>query len=98
MAGRSETVRNDITIPGFKTRHLVEMRAAGWAELLSFVDWVKDQGHIAYFRTNPVKGGELAVALGVEGVGGERLRTALNTHEGIVAPQIEHLLMNEQSR
>lgn len=87
----------DISIPGFKTRHLVELNARDWDDLILLVQSLKTKGHIAYFRTNTRSDQNIDVALGVENISGQEVLRELHNYSGLQNLQIEHLLVNMAS-
>lgn len=97
MAYNDPSGKSDISIPGFKTRHLVELRALSWPSLLDLIDWLQDEGHVAYFRTKTEPSGIIEAAFGAESISGDSLASQMSKRDGLDVIKIEHLLVNEAS-
>ena len=89
---------SEFDLPGFRTRHLVDMQADNWAGIINLISWIQDEsGRIVYLRTNDTGCGRIHVAIGVEAVMGGSLRKRLEKSNGFFSLRIEHLFIGESA-
>ena len=89
----------DLSLPGFKTRHQVELQATDWAGVLDLLGWIDGEaGQVAYLRTTTTLDGCIRVAIGIEAMNGDRLRTEMLAFNSVTSLRIEHLFVREKER